>query len=200
MIKHLNLLVILSFFSIVPVRAQTNGGSSIASVLSPSSGLREGYVIITPTSGSGSGLVAYEKVGDLQGLTFQTAVLPATTTTTSGAVIVELNSGANSLTGPLSTLLGNNPGAAPAAGGVLPLFVNTVISVINPSLSSATIRVSLNNSSGTKIDLPSFTIGPMQQVAKFASELLGSSANIPLPLVGVLVFTSDVPVGITALE
>jgi hypothetical protein len=58
----------------------------------------------------------------------------------------------------------------------------------------------LNNSSGTKIALPSFTIGPMQQVAKFASELLGSSANIPLPLAGVLVFTSDVPVGITALE
>ncbi|HEY2384580.1 MAG TPA: hypothetical protein VGK48_25670 [Terriglobia bacterium] len=209
MIKYLNLLVVLSFFGIVPLRAQqtsstassaANSGSSIATVLSPSSGLREGYVIITPTSGSGSGLVAYEKVGDLQGLTFQTAVLPATTLTTSGAVIVDLNTGENSLTGPLSTLLGNNPNATAAAGAILPMFVNTGISVINPNLTSATIRLSLNNSSGTKIDLPGFTIGPMQQVAKFASELFGSPADIPPSLVGALVFTSDIPVGITALE
>lgn len=105
MLKYLNLLVVLSFLSIVPLRAQqasSNSGSSIATILSPSSGLQEGYVIITPASGSGSGLVAYEKVGDLQGLTFQTAVLPATTLTTSGAVIVDLNTGANSLTGPFS--------------------------------------------------------------------------------------------------
>ena len=199
MIKYLNVLVVLTLFSTVSLRAQ-NSGSSIATILSPSSGLQEGYVIITPTSGSGSGLVAYEKVGDLQGLTFQTAVLPATTLTTSGAVIVDLDSGTNSLTGPLSTFLGNNPAASAATGAILPLFVNTGISVINPNLIPATIRLSLNNSSGTRIDLPSLTIGPKQQVAKFANELLGSSANVLLPLVGVLAFSSDVPVGITALE
>lgn len=200
MIKYLNLLLVLSFFSSALLRAQTNSGSSIATLLSPSSGLREGYVIITPMSGSGSGLVAYEKVGDLQGLTFQTAVLPATTLTTSGAVIVDLNTGANSLTGPLSTFLGNNPAATAAAGALLPLFVNTGVSVINPNLTPATVHVGLNNSSGAKTDLPNLTIGPLQQVAKFASELLGSGANIPSNLAGVLTFTSDVPVGITALE
>jgi hypothetical protein len=156
--------------------------------------------MITPTSGAGCGLVAYETVGDLQGLTFQTAVLPATTLTMSGAVIVDLNTGANSLTGPLSTLLGNNPTASATAGAVLPLFVNTGISVINPNLTPATINLRLNSSSGTTINLPTLTIGPMQQVAKFTNELMGSPANVSLPLVGILTFTSDVPVGITALE
>jgi hypothetical protein len=209
MTKYLCVLVLLFFWSIVPLQAQqtsstastaTSGGSSVATFLSPSSGLKEGYVIITPTSGTGNGLVAYETVGDLQGVAFQTAVLPATTLTMSGAVIVDLSTGANSLTGPLSNLLGNNPPASAAAGALLPLFVNTGISVINPNVTPATINLSLNSSSGTTINFPSLRIGPMQQVAKFANELMGSSANVSLPLVGVLTFTSDVPVGITALE
>src|SRR5690348_17348201 len=104
MTKYLCLLVFLFFWSIAPLPAQQTSttastapgsGSSAGTLLSPSSGLREGYVIITPTSGTGSGLVAYETVGDLQGLTFQTAVLPATTLTMSGAVIVDLDTGAN---------------------------------------------------------------------------------------------------------
>jgi hypothetical protein len=196
MSKYLCVLVLLFLLGAVPLQAQT----SLSTILSPSSGLQEGYVIITPTSGTGTGLVAYETVGDLQGLAFQTAVLPATTLTMSGAVVVDLSTGANSLTGPLSTLLGNNPAASAAAGAALPLFVNTGISVINPNLTPATINLSLNNSSGTAVKFPALTVGPMQQVAKFANELMGSSANLSLPLVGVLTFTSDVPVGITALE
>jgi hypothetical protein len=118
----------------------------------------------------------------------------------SGAVIVDMNTGSNSLTGPLSTLLGNNPAASAAAGALLPLFVNTGISVINPSLTPATIKVSLNNASGAPINLPDVTIGPMHQVAKFVSEFVGGSADLALPQVGVLTFTSNVPVAITALE
>jgi hypothetical protein len=209
MIKNWFVFVLPLFLSILPLQAQqttssastgTNVASSIANLLNPSSGLQEGFVIITPTSGNGGGLVAFETVGDLQGLTFQTAVLPATTLTMSGAVIVDLSTGANSLTGPLSTLLGNNPAASAGVGAVLPLFVNTGISVINPNQTSATIKVSLNSPSGGTINFPSLTIGPMQQVAKFVNEFMGSSVNVALPLVGVLTFASDVPVAITALE
>jgi hypothetical protein len=210
MIKSLSLCLLLFFWTILPLEAQVVTSSesrtgrtiagSIANPLNPNSTLQEGFVIITPTTGNGAGLVAYETIGDLQGLTFQTAVLPATTLTMSGAVIVDLSTGANSLTGPLSTLLGNNPAASAAAGALLPLFVNTGISVINPNLTPATINVSINTPSGAPISLPSLTIGPMHQVAKFVSEFMGSSANVNLPLVGVLTFTSNVPVAITALE
>ena len=198
--KCLSVIVFVLFLTNLPLEAQQTSASSVDNLLSPSSSLQEGYVIITPTSGTGGGLVAYETVGDLQGLAFQTAVLPATTLTVSGAVIIDLSTGANSLTGPFSSLLGNNPSAAAAAGAILPLFVNTGISVINPNVIPATINLKLNNPGGTTINLPTLTIGPMQQVAKFANELMGSSVSVPLPLVGILSFTSDVPVGITALE
>ncbi len=206
MFKSASLCLLVFLCAILPLEAQVITSpapgipGSLANILNPSSTLQQGYVVITPTAGNGAGLVAYETVGDLQGLTFQTAVLPATTLTTSGAVIVDLSTGANSLTGPLNTLLGNDPAASAAAGALLPLFVNTAISVINPNLTPATINISLNSPSGTPSSLPGITIGPMHQVAKFVSELMGSSANVTHPLVGVLTFTSNVPVAITALE
>src|ERR1051326_2344448 len=210
MIKSLSLYLLLFLSTILPLEAQvvvtspaspgTAAAGSLANLLNPRSTLQEGFVVMTPTTGNGAGLVAYETVGDLQGLTFQTAVLPASTLTMSGAVIVDLSTGAKSLTGPLSTLLGNDPAASAAAGALLPPFVNTGISGINPNLVPATVNVSINTPSGAPISLPALTIAPMHQVAKFVSELMGSSVNVTRPLVGVLTFTSNVPVAITALE
>src|ERR1051325_6376412 len=112
MFKTLSIFILLFSLATLPLQAQL-------SPLSPSLPLQQGYAVITPTSGTGGGLVAYETVGDLQGLAFQTAILPATTFTTSGAVIVDMSTGANSLTGPLSSLLGNNPNASAISSAAL---------------------------------------------------------------------------------
>ena len=228
MVKHLSVFVLLFFLILLPLQAQqatsaasagVNNSSSVANVLSPSSPLQQGFVVITPTSGTGGGLVAFETVGDLQNSNFQTAVLTATTLTANGSVVVDLSTGANSLTGPLSSLTNpaiaaatagatSNPvvtstGAAATLSGVgpmMPLFSNTGIAVINPNNTTAIVSVSLNSPGGAVINLPSLSIGPMQQVSKFVNELMGNSAAIPLPVVGVLNFASDTPIAITALQ
>jgi hypothetical protein len=93
MFRTLSIPILLFCLSLLPLQAQQT-------LLSSAIPLQQGYAVITPTSGTGGGLVAYETVGDLQGLAFQTAILPVTTLTTSGAVIVDMSTGANSLTGP----------------------------------------------------------------------------------------------------
>jgi hypothetical protein len=82
MSKQFSALVVGIFVAVLPLRAQ-----------SPS----VGYVVITPTSGNGGGLTAFETIGNQQGSTITTAVLSATPLSTNALIIVNVGTGQNTL-------------------------------------------------------------------------------------------------------
>ncbi len=81
-----------------------------------------------------------------------------------------------------------------------PLFNNTAIVITNPNPIPVTLGVALITGQGSAVTLPAVTVASMQQLSGFVNQFLSSSTSIPLPVNGVINFTSDLPVAITGVE
>src|SRR5579883_2768760 len=195
MIRQFSGLLLAVAVAVLPLKAQ-----SVSSLLTTDTGLKSGYVVVTPASGNIAAITGYETIGNMQSAGFQTTIVPPPTLTTSAAVVLDLSTGQNSVTGPAATSGTTlKPSTVTANGSApSPLFDNTSISIINLNTTPATVHVSITNQ-GTPMVLPDLPVGPMQQVSLFVNQLLGTSA-IPLPVTGILSLNSDLPVAVTAFQ
>src|SRR5579883_1670067 len=76
--------VVIAFLMVaVPMQAQT--------VVSTSSSVQSGFAVITPVSGTGAGLTAFETIANSQNTGIQTTVIPATSLRSNAAVVVNLD-------------------------------------------------------------------------------------------------------------
>jgi hypothetical protein len=134
--------------------------------------IQVGWVVITPTSVTTTGLVVFETFGFTQGVgnTGQAGVLPSGLTTNS---LVFVSS---------SPQLSRNVGVA----------------IVNPQSTSVNVTLTLRRDDGTPFGTsPTITVPALQQVSKFMTELF---SGLPANFVGTLTLTAPSPVGVLGLR
>jgi hypothetical protein len=134
--------------------------------------IQTGYVVVTPTSGTGAGLSVSETFGELvNGNFFQASVI--------GSPLVTLT----------NVVVNSNPGTG----------VNTGIAMVNPNDAPANITMTLGNEQGLTSDSRTFTLGAHQQVAKFITEFFLGNSLLQVPLTGLVFISSSLPIGVVGL-
>lgn len=135
--------------------------------------IKQGYVVITPTSTTTAGLVAFETFGERMGFGApQAGVLPSTMTTHSALFV--------SASGRLSRNLG--------------------VAVANPAASAATITLNLRDNTGKSLATTSFALAAHQQTARFVTQLFSNAKSVPKDFIGTLDITSDIPIAVVGLR
>jgi hypothetical protein len=134
--------------------------------------IQTGFAVVTPTSGTGSGLSVSGTFGELVGGNFFQASVIASPLVTLTNVVVN-----------------TNPVTA----------VNTGIALVNPNNSPATITMTLGNQQGLTTDSRTFTLGSHQQVAKFITEFFVGNSLLQAPLTGLVFISSNLPIGVLGL-
>ncbi len=135
--------------------------------------IKQGYVVITPTSATTAGLVAFETFGERMGFGApQAGVLPSTMTTHSALFV--------SASGRLSRNLG--------------------VAVANPAASAATITLNLRDNDGKSLATTSFALAAHQQTARFVTQLFSNAKSVPNDFIGTLDITSDIPIAVVGLR
>jgi hypothetical protein len=128
--------------------------------------IQSGYAVITPASGAGTNMVAFETFGlhgrGSDGGTLQAGVLPAGLTT-NAVLFVETS-------GRLSKNLG--------------------VAIVNPNNSDLSVSMTLRKDDGTQIASGTLNVPARRQVSKFVTELFPAQTPIPKELVGTLSLTS----------
>ncbi len=152
-------LGLLSAWSITPQGVAANAAVNT---------IQQGYVVITPTSASTAGLIAFETFGERRGLdTEQAGVLPSVMTTHSVLFV--------SASGRLSRNLG--------------------VAIANPAEISANITLTLRDDTGKTVAKTSFSLPAHQQTARFVTQLFASASAVPKDFLGTLdINTSDAPI------
>ncbi len=139
----------------------------------PASTIKQGYVIITPTSTATTGLAAFETFGEARGLdTEQAGVLPSPMMTSSALFVAA--------SGRLSRNLG--------------------VAIANPDSRTAKITLTLNDDTGKTIANSEFDLAPHNQAARFVTQLFANNAAVPRDLVGTLFINSNIPVAVVGLR
>lgn len=134
--------------------------------------IQTGYVVVTPTSGTGAGLSVSETFGELvDGNFFQASVIGS----------------------PLVTLTNVVASSNPATG------VNTGIAMVNPNNAPVNITMTLGNEQGLTTDSRTITLGAHQQVSKFITEFFQGNSLLQLPLTGLVFISSSAPIGVVGL-
>jgi len=175
--RLLNALMLATFtasfcFGQVTFIGTPTGMSGSITVTPASTGeIQTGFAVITPFQGS-QGLGVSEVLSqEVDGNTFQTVVLPS----------------------PLVTLTDLFVTADPDSGA------NTGISIVNPNNVSATVTFTLRNQQGLTIAITTITIGPLEQISSFVTELFPAVQDFPGPLTGLVFINSSVTVSVLGL-
>jgi hypothetical protein len=126
--------------------------------------VQAGYVVVTPTGGTSTGLVAFETFGLRHGenVAAQAGVMPPGLTT-SAFLFVDSS-------GRLSKNLG--------------------VAIVNPHSTNLNLAMTLRKSDGTQVGSATLTVPARQQVSKFVTELFPSQSSVPSDFVGTLTLTS----------
>ena len=148
-------------------------GQATLTQVPPSAGpLQTGFAIITPLTGNGESLSVSETFAEqTEGAFFQ----------------------ANVVASPLITLTDTVVSSDPASG------LNTGIAIVNPNTSPAPVTFSLHDQQGLIAATRTITIGPRQQISRFATQLFPGSPVFDQPVTGLMFINSDVPVAVVAL-
>jgi hypothetical protein len=134
--------------------------------------IQTGFVVVTPTSGTGAGLSVTETFGELVGDNFFQASVIASPLVTLTNIVVNSN---------------------PSTG------VNTGIAMVNPNNTPVTVTMTLGNQQGLTTDSRTITLGGQQQVARFITEFFLGNALLQTPLTGLVFISSNLPIGVVGL-
>ncbi|HEX4999319.1 MAG TPA: hypothetical protein VFY29_13915 [Terriglobia bacterium] len=134
--------------------------------------IQTGFAVVTPLPGSGDGLNVSELFSqEVGGAFYRSTVLPSPLVTLTSVIIA------------------SNPNAG----------VNTGIAIVNPGPGTATVRLILNNDQGGTVGSRVITIGRIQQISRFITELFPDVPVLAGPFGGLLFIEADVPVGVLGL-
>jgi hypothetical protein len=165
-------LLLYSFILGLLASAFSFGQVTLTQTAATAGTLQTGFVVVTPVGGTGEGLSVSETFGEQIGANlFQASVL--------GSPLVTLT----------DVVVNVDPNTS----------MNTGIAMVSPDVSSATVTLSLRNQQGAIIAARTITIGPHQQISRFATELFLGDPNFFQALTGLLFISSDVPIGVVAL-
>jgi hypothetical protein len=142
---------------------------SQSTIVSP---IQTGFVVVTPIQGNGQGISVSETFGQrVDGSLFQSSVLSSPTVTLTDVLV-----------------------------NVDPTTVtDTGIAIVNPNNGTATVTLSLTNQNGTTLDTRTITIGGLQQISRFATELFQGVPELASPFSGLMFISSDVAVSVMGL-
>src|SRR5688572_17007912 len=130
-----------------------------------------GYAVITPVSGTG--MVAFATYGLRRTAeTTQAGVLPSNLTT--NAVLFVNSSGR--------------------------LQKNLGVGIVNPGPTSVSVTLTLRNEAGVQVATTTITVGALQQIARFVTELFAGNTAVQSELMGTLTITSTAPVAAMGLR
>lgn len=159
--KILTIFVLL-LSATVAVMAQDNSGP-----------INVGYVVVTPTAGVSTGMIAFatfEWRNGSVGASTMAGVLPPNLSTKS-MIFVE----------------GGGIGLAP---GVLPK--NIGVAMVNPNSTDVNVTLTIRDLAGIQIGSTDMTVPARQQVSKFVAEQF-SNTSLPANYTGTLLITSNPP-------
>ncbi len=135
--------------------------------------IKQGYVVITPTSAATNGLAAFETFGERRGPdTEQAGVLPSTMTDHSVLFVAA--------SGRLSRNLG--------------------VAIANPNASPVNITLTVRDGLGKNLATTAFPLAAHQQTARFVTQLFANASAVPKDLVGTLDVVSTAPVAVVGLR
>jgi hypothetical protein len=135
--------------------------------------IQTGFVVITPVSGTGSGLSVSETFGEQVGTSLFQSSVPQSPLVTLTNVVV---------TADLTTGL------------------NTGIAIVNPNNVPATITTTFRNQQGVAVASRTFGLGAVQQESRFVTDIFAGDLVTAAPMVGSLLISSNVPVGVLGLS
>src|SRR6516162_2648566 len=135
--------------------------------------IQTGFVVITPTSGTGDGLSVSEIFGEEVGTSFFQSSVPQSPLVTLTSVVVTANVNAG---------------------------LNTGIAIVNPNNVPATITTTFRNQLGVAAATRTFGLGALQQESRFVTEIFSGDPVTAAPMVGSLLISSNVPVGVLGLS
>jgi len=135
--------------------------------------IQTGFVVITPISGTGDGLNVSLTFGEQVGSSFFQSSVPQSPLVTLTNVVV---------TADLTTGL------------------NTGIAIVNPNNVPATITTTFRNQQGVATASRTFGLGARQQESRFVTDILSGDSVTAAPMVGSLLISSNVPVGVLGLS
>jgi hypothetical protein len=135
--------------------------------------IQTGFVVITPVAGTGDGLSVSETFGELVGTSFFQSSVPQSplVTLTSVVVTADVNAG-----------------------------LNTGIAIVNPNNVPATITATFRNQVGVVTATRTFGLGARQQESQFVTEIFSGNPVTATPMVGSVIISSNVPVGVLGLS
>jgi hypothetical protein len=135
--------------------------------------IQTGFVVITPVSGTGDGLSVSETFGEQVGTSLFQSSVPQS---------------------PLVTLTNVVVNADLATG------LNTGIAIVNPNNVPATITTTFRNQQGVATASRTFGLGARQQESRFVTDIFSGDSVTAAPMVGSLLISSNVPVGVLGLS
>src|SRR5581483_2026983 len=112
--------------------------------------IQTGYAVVTPVSGTGTGLSVTETFGEMVGANFFQSSVTGSPLVTLTNVLVNVNTGSG---------------------------VNTGVAIINPNDATATVTLTLSNAQGVPTDTRTITLGARQQISRFVTEIFSGSAS-----------------------
>lgn len=157
--------------SAMPQGAMNNGkGNAQDPANTP---IKQGYVVVTPTSAATAGLVAFETFGERRGSEVEQAGVLPSTMTTHAAMFV------------------NSSGR---------LSRNVGVAIANPAATPANVVLVLKDETGKTIASATVGLPAHQQTARFVTQLFASQASVPSDFTGILDISSDIPVAVVGLR
>jgi hypothetical protein len=145
---------------------------SISQAIGIATPIETGFVVVTPLQGNGQGISVSETFGQrVDGSLFQASVLTSPPVTLTDVFVT---------VDPITA-------------------TDTGIAIVNPTNSTGTITLSLTNQQGANVAIRTITIGGMQQVSRFATEVFAGIPEMGTSFSGLLFISSDVPIGAMGL-
>jgi hypothetical protein len=134
--------------------------------------IQTGFVVVTPLQGNGQGLSVSETFGQrVDGSLFQASVLSSPPVTLTDILVT----------------------VDPITG------TDTGIAIVNPNNNATTLTLSLTNQQGANVGTTTMTIGGLQQISRFATELFSGIPQMGSQFSGLLFISSDLPIGAMGL-
>jgi hypothetical protein len=135
--------------------------------------IQTGFAVITPVSGTGDGLSVSETFGEQVGTSFFQSSVPQSplVTLTNVVVTADLNTG-----------------------------LNTGIALVNPNNVPATVTLTFRNQLGVITATRTFGLSARQQQSSFVTEIFSGELVTAAPMVGSVLISSSVPIGVLGLS
>jgi len=134
--------------------------------------IQTGFVVVTPVSGSGTGVTVSETFTEQVGGTFFQSTVIAS---------------------PLVTLTDIVVNADPASG------LDTGIAMVNPNNTPAIVTLTLGNQAGVPSATRTITLGGGQQISQFVTQFFSGNVVTASPIRGLLFINSSLPISVMGL-